>query len=94
MSRQDAPRLPRQATEPHRLKQQPWPRNLFGELASIEELMAEAASPTDADARGSDRRNMSRTLSNPSGFDVIWFWSDGCKSRWNRDRIRRQANVH
>ena len=36
-----APKLPRQATEPRRLEQLPWPRNLFGELASIAELMAE-----------------------------------------------------
>jgi hypothetical protein len=38
-----APEFPRQATEPRRLEQLPWPRNLFGELASIAELMAESA---------------------------------------------------
>jgi hypothetical protein len=41
-----APEFPRQATEPHRLEQRleqlAWPRNLFGELASIAELMAES----------------------------------------------------
>jgi hypothetical protein len=37
-----APKFPRPATEPRRLGQLPWPRNLFGELASIAELMAES----------------------------------------------------
>jgi hypothetical protein len=37
-----APEFPRHATEPRRLEQLPWPRNLFGELASIAELMAES----------------------------------------------------
>ena len=37
-----APKFPPQATEPRRLEQLPWPRNLFGELASIAELMAES----------------------------------------------------
>ena len=37
-----APKFPPQATEPWRLEQLPWPRNLFGELASIAELMAES----------------------------------------------------
>ena len=31
------------ATEQRRLEQQPWPRNLFGEPASIAELLAEPA---------------------------------------------------
>ena len=31
------------ATEQRRREQQPWPRNLFGEPASIAELLAEAA---------------------------------------------------
>jgi hypothetical protein len=30
-------------SEPRRLEQLPWPRNLFGELASIAELMAGSA---------------------------------------------------
>jgi hypothetical protein len=37
-----APKSPRQATEPQCLEQLPWPRNLFGEAASIAELMAES----------------------------------------------------
>ena len=47
MTKRDAPSLPRQATEPRRLRRLPWPRNLFGELATIEELMAEDANHTD-----------------------------------------------
>jgi hypothetical protein len=38
-----APKFLRRATEPHRLEQLPWPKNLFGEPASIAELLAEAA---------------------------------------------------
>ena len=38
-----APKFSPQATEPRRLEQLPWPRNLFGELASIAELTAESA---------------------------------------------------
>jgi hypothetical protein len=52
MTKKDAPSLPRQATEPRRLRRLPWPRNLFGELATIEELMAEDANQTDRCASG------------------------------------------
>jgi hypothetical protein len=52
MTKRDAPSLPRQATEPRRLRRLPWPRNLFGELATIEELMAEDAKQTDRCASG------------------------------------------
>ena len=38
-----AARFQQRATEPERLEQRPWPRNLFGEVASIAELMAESA---------------------------------------------------
>jgi hypothetical protein len=37
-----APKFLRRATELECLEQLPWPRNLFGELASIAELMAES----------------------------------------------------
>jgi hypothetical protein len=42
------PKFPRQSTEPRLLEQLPWPRNLFGELASIAELMAESENAADA----------------------------------------------
>jgi hypothetical protein len=48
------------------MKQLPWPRNLFGELATIEELMAEDASQTDRCACGchkQHRHNLSQTQS-------------------------------
>ena len=38
-----APRLQQRSTELQRLQQLPWPRNLFGELVSVAELMAESA---------------------------------------------------
>jgi hypothetical protein len=37
-----APEFLQPATEPRRLEQLAWPRNLFGELASIAELLAES----------------------------------------------------
>ena len=37
-----ARRFQKQATELQRLEQLQWPRNLFGDLASIAELMAES----------------------------------------------------
>jgi hypothetical protein len=43
MSTHDAPRLQQTAAELQHLEQQPWPRNPFGEPASIAELMAESA---------------------------------------------------
>ena len=91
MTKRDAPSLPRQATEPRRLRRLPWPRNLFGELATIEELMAEDVNHTDRCASGCLKQyghNVSQTQSIPYGFSVIWFWSDACKSRCNRDWTR------
>ena len=88
-----AAELPRQAMEPHGSRHLPWPRNLFGELATIEELMAEAADPNDVCAcgcRGRHRHDISRTLWNSSDFDIIWFRPEVCETRWNR--MRRLAN--
>jgi hypothetical protein len=36
-----APGFQQRSTELQRLQQLPWPRNLFGELVSVAELMAE-----------------------------------------------------
>ena len=86
-------------TEPRRLEQLPWPRNLFGELTSIAELMAESAhAGENADAaclcgcRKEHKQNVTQTLRNPygRGFDVIYFRSEACKNRWNQKRRRRQ----
>jgi hypothetical protein len=48
-----AARFQQRATELERLEQLPWPRNLFGELASIAELMAESTQPS---AQAGERR--------------------------------------
>jgi hypothetical protein len=37
------PDFPCRTAEPRRPEQLPWPRNLFGELVSIAELMAQSA---------------------------------------------------
>ncbi len=95
-----APEFPRPATEPRRLEQMPWPRNLFGDLASIAELMAESAhgvrNADGACSRGcreEHKHNVPQTLRNPygRGFDVIYFRSEACKSRWNQERRRREG---
>ena len=91
-----APNSLQQATEPPGVEQLPWPRNLFGEPASIAELLAEAARlPAEiADdecpcgCREEHRNNVSQRLRNPygRGFDVVYFWSNACKTSWNRER--------
>ena len=95
-----APAFPGQAIEPKRLEQLPWPRNLFGELASIAELMTESEhggqnfdGACPCGCREEHKHNVSQTLRNPSGrcFDVIYFRSETCKSRWNQERRRRQV---
>jgi hypothetical protein len=89
MSKKDAPILPRQTGESRRLKQLPWPRNLFGGPIAVEELIADNARQSDRCACGCHKthgHNVCQTQSNSYGFKVIWFWSDACKSRWNRNR--------
>jgi hypothetical protein len=95
-----APRFQQRATELQRLEHLPWPRNLFGELASIAELMAEAAhTGENADGacscgcRKEHKQNVSQTLRNPygRGFDVIYFRSESCKNTWNQEGRRRQV---
>jgi hypothetical protein len=99
-----APRFQRRATELQRLEQLPWPRNLFGEPASIAELMAEAAQ-LSAEAGGNadgacscgcrkeHQHNVSQTLRNPYGrsFNILYFHSEACKSRWNQERRWREG---
>ena len=97
-----APEILLRATELRRLGQLPWPRNLFGEPVTIVELMAEAVQSSEQDDEYIDdmcpcgcgkehKQNVSQTLRNPSGrgFDVVYFWSDACKSRWNRERMKQ-----
>ena len=79
------------------LEQLPWPRNLFGAPASIAELMAEAAELSGpgkcrdnvcpCGCRREHRNNVSQTIRSPYGnsFNVVYFWSNVCKSKWNRE---------
>jgi hypothetical protein len=85
-------------TELQRLEQLPWPRNPFGESASIAELTAELAHASEkADAacscgcRKEHKQNVSQRLRNPygRGFDLIYFRAEDCKYKWNRERRRR-----
>ena len=94
------PNFLQRAIEPRRLEQLPWPRNLFGELTSIAELMAESAhAGENADAacscgcRKQHKQNVTQTLRNPygRGFDVIYFRSEACKNSWNQERRRGQV---
>ena len=96
-----APRFLKHGAELRQLEQLPWPRNLFGENATIAELMAEAALFEQL-AQISDelcpcgchkehKHRVSQTLRNPygRGYDVIYFSSDACKSKWNRERVEK-----
>lgn len=79
-----------------------WPRNLFGEHATIEELLApiesrNAESPDDLCACGcgkEHRQRVSRILPNPrgKGFDLVHFWSISCEIRWTWARGRTQLD--
>src|ERR1700750_2113570 len=94
-----ASRFLERGAELRRLEQLPWPRNLFGECATIAELMAEAAEFRHGVAISNDlcscgcrrehKHRVSQTLRNPygRGYDVIYFSSDACKSQWNRERV-------
>jgi hypothetical protein len=96
-----APRLLQRLAELQRLEQLPWPRNLFGANATIAELMAEAAQfeqgvriSDDLCPRGcrkEHKHRVSQTLRNPygRGDDVVYFSSNACKSKWNRERVER-----
>jgi hypothetical protein len=95
-----APRFQRRATELRHLEQLPWPRNQFGELASIAELMGDSAhhgenadGACSCGCRKEHKENVSQTLRNPygRGFDVIYFRSEACKNRWNQERRRREG---
>ena len=84
--------FPAPGTKPRRL--------VFGELASIAELMAESArAGENADGtcacgcREQHRYYVSQTLWTlyGRGFDVIHFRSEACKTRWNQERRRREG---
>jgi hypothetical protein len=53
------PKFPPQAVEPHGLEELLWPRNLFGDLASIDDLMVETGELFD---RCRCRREHKQTL--------------------------------
>jgi hypothetical protein len=99
-----APRFQQRSTDLQRLEQPPWPRNRFGELASIAELMAESAQLSgraDENADGAcscgcrkeHKQNVTQTLRNPygRGFDIIYFRSEVCRKTWSQERRRRQV---
>lgn len=92
-----ARRFQQRVNELQCLEQLPWPRNLFGEPATIRTLVAESAdaaeNPDEAcscECRQAHKRNVTQTLRNPygRGFDVIYFRSEICKIRWNQERRR------
>lgn len=79
------------------LEQLPWPTDIFGDPVSIAELMAEAAELSGprrcrdnvcpCGCRREHKNNVSQTIRSPYGhsFNVIYFWSSVCKSKWNRE---------
>jgi hypothetical protein len=99
-----APKFVKQGLDLQRLEQLDWPRNLFGEYATIAELMAEAAQPSGqfgdnpggvcrCGCRRGHKHNVSQTIPSPHGrgFNVVYFRSNACKSKWNGERFGRQA---
>ena len=97
-------RFLQRAVELRRLEHLPWPKNLFGETAAIAELVAEAAQLSDQASANPDtacpcgcrrehKHNVPQTLRNPYGrrFDVLYFRSEACQSKWNRERTPRPA---
>jgi hypothetical protein len=97
------PRSLQHGSELQRLKSLPWPRNLFGEHATIAELLTPRAArgeeyPDDLCACGcgkEHRQRVSRILPNPrgEGFDPIHFWSIACESRrtWTEGRLQHDG---
>jgi hypothetical protein len=82
-----------------RLKSLPWPRNLFGEHATLAELLALRAEVhpksnlSCACGCGREhRQRLSRILPNPdgNGFDLTHFWSVACESKWMWTRRQLQ----
>lgn len=79
------------------LEQLPWPRDLFGNYASIAALIAEAAElsgPSECrddvcpcGCRREHRNNVSQTIRSPHGhsFNVVYFCSSACKNKCNRE---------
>src|SRR5215469_11540134 len=95
-----APRFHKHGAELRRLEQLPWPRNLFGESATIAELMAEAVQIEQgaqisnqlcpcAGCRREHEHRVSQNLLNPyaRGYDIIYSAFDACKSKWNHERM-------
>jgi len=90
--RLSAPRFLKHGAELRRLEQLPWPRNLFGENATIAELMAEAAQIEQARQISDEicpcgchkehTHRISQILRNPygRGYDIINFLFDVWKS--------------
>jgi peroxiredoxin len=88
----------RHETASRRLKSLPWPKNLFGEHATIAELLAPRP-PVDEDylddlcACGcgeAHQQLVSLILQDPhdAGFDLIHFRSFACSERWTRTNAR------
>jgi hypothetical protein len=90
--------------ELQRLEQLSWPKNMFGDYASISELMAEAVELSGQGADNTDsvspcgcqrehNHSLSQTIHNPygRGFGAVYFWSNACKSKWNRERMGRRS---
>jgi hypothetical protein len=93
-----AAKFVKRGCELQRLEQLPWPRSQFGDYATIDELIAQAAQLSDQSSdnpagvcpcgcRREHKNNVSQTIRNPygRGFDVVYFWSNACKSKWNQE---------
>jgi hypothetical protein len=71
------------------LEQLPWPK-VFGNRASISERRDNVC---PCGCRKEHRNNVSQTIRSPYGhsFNVIYFWSNTCKNKWNREGMGSQT---
>jgi hypothetical protein len=74
-----------------------WPHNLFDNAAMAQPLPQEGVKFADdacpCGCGNMHRNNIPQTLRLPdgTGWQVIYFYVDSCKSKWNRERTEGRA---
>jgi hypothetical protein len=98
--------LIQRGAELRRLEQQPWPRSLFSgspPVATLLDVTAQLSERAGEDpdnqcpcgCRRAHKHNVAQTVRNPygRGFDVMYFWSEACKRKWNQERTPRPPSA-
>ncbi len=76
-------------------------KTLLGETTPVAELLAKATQLSEQSGAVPDnvcpcgchrvrRHTVSQTVRSPygCGFAITYFWSESCKSKWNRERMQ------